>query len=504
LRITQAGLAARIGISASYLNLIEGNKRSIGGALLKRIGNELGLALEDLDGAAERRLIGDLNEIAGEPSLAALDVDAGSAGDLASRHGGWARALVALHRAWHDRGEAVNALSDRLSHDPFLGDAVHTMRTRVAAIRSSAEILAMIDDLEPAERRRFASILAVESERLSDVSQALAAFFDKGASNPRSLMPVEEVDDFLFDRGNHFPGLEAAAEAFAAACDPGGDWNERALLAHLTRAHGIAVHEHPHGVASGAAVAFDAEARTLNLDRAAPATTRRFELVRLAADLFHGGAPVAAEIDASPLLTTSAARRRARRVLASYVAGAVVLPYEPFRDMAARARCDIDALARRFDASFEQVCHRLTTLGRPGAEGIPFGLMRVDAAGYVTKRFPLPHLPLPRHGNACPMWALYAAFQNPGTVVRQLAEFPSGDRFLFVARTVEKMRPAFAMPRRFMAVMLACNALHADRTIYGDGFDLASSAPATPVGSNCRLCARGECAYRQEDPIIDA
>jgi predicted transcriptional regulator len=204
------------------------------------------------------------------------------------------------------------------------------------------------------------------------------------------------------------------------------------------------------------------------------------------------------------LLTTPAARRRAHRVLSSYVAGAVLLPYDRFRDAAIDSRYDIDYLSQRFGASFEQVCHRLVTLRRTGAEGIPFGLMRVDAAGFVTKRFPLPDLLLPRHGNACPVWALHAAFQTPGAIVRQLAEFPTGDRFLFLARTVEKSRPAFAMPRRFMSVMLACNALHADRTIYADGLDVASSAPATPVGSNCRLCTRRECAYREEDPIINA
>jgi predicted transcriptional regulator len=128
----------------------------------------------------------------------------------------------------------------------------------------------------------------------------------------------------------------------------------------------------------------------------------------------------------------------------------------------------------------------------------------VDAAGYATKRFPLPHLPLPRHGNACPLWAAYGAFITPGTIVRQLVAFPTGQRFLFVARTVEKPRPAFGMPRRLLSVMLACEALHADRTVYADGLDVGSGAPAVPVGAHCRLCSRRACAYREEDPIIDA
>ena len=507
LGITQAGLAARVGISASYLNLIESNKRSIAGALLKRIGDALALPLEELDGAAERRLIGDVGEIAGEPLLASLQLDGASAGELASRHGGWARALVMLHRAWRDRAEVVAALSDRLSHDPFLGDAVHGLLTRVAAIRSASEIMATIDDLEPDEQRRFASIVGAESDRLSDVAHALAAFFDKGASDARPLMLVEEVDDFLLDHGNHFPALEDAAGALRSALGAGQETvDERTLIDYLRDKHAVAVTERRTRLSDEAPplASFDRDARMLQLADAAPAATRRFELARLAAELAGGDAAVDAEIDASPLLTSQAARRRARRVLSSYAAAALLFPYDAFRNAASEARYDVDYLRERFGASFEQVCHRLVTLRRPGAEGVPFGLMRVDAAGFVTKRFPLPHLSFPRHGNACPVWAAYLAFQTPGAIVRQLASFPSGDRFLFVARTVEKPRPAYALPRRLMSVMLACDALHADRVVYGDGLDLSSSAPATPVGSNCRLCVRRECVYREEDPIIDA
>ena len=507
LGITQSSLAATLGISASYLNLIEGNKRRIAGALLKRIGDALGLALEDLDGATERRLIGDLGEIGGEPLLAPFALDADSAGELATRHAEWARAMVALHRAWRDRDQAVSALADRLSQDPFLGDTVHSLLTRTAAIRSSSEILATIEDLDPGEQRRFASIVSTESERLADVAQALVAFFDQARTDTRPIMPVEEVDDFLLDRNNCFPALERVAEEFCRALPAGRECDEPTLTEYLRREHAVEVREQrvsTPATAMPATAAFDPEARTLCISGIASAATRRFELARIASDLFHRGAPIAAEIDGSPLLTTPAARRRARRVLSSYVAGAVVLPYTALRDAAFESRYDLDQLGRRFAASFEQVCHRLVTLRRPGAEGVRFGLVRVDAAGYVTKRFPLPDLPLPRYGNACPIWALYSAFQTPGAIVRQLAEFPAGDRFLFLARTVEKERPAFAMPRRFMSIMLACDALHADRLVYADGLDVASSAPATPVGSNCRLCARRGCAYREEDPIIDA
>ena len=230
----------------------------------------------------------------------------------------------------------------------------------------------------------------------------------------------------------------------------------------------------------------------------------RFELARLAADLSHPGGLLEREILASPLLTSAAARARARRVASSYMAAAVLLPYADFHAATQRARYDVEVLAAQFGASVEQVCHRLVTLRRPGAEGIPFGMMRIDAAGFATKRFPLPRLPLPRHGNACPLWAVYQALQTPGAIVRQLAQFPGGERFLFVARAVEKRGPVFPMPRRLMSIMLACDALYADQTVYGDGLDLSSLAPAVPVGANCRVCVRRDCAYREEDPIIGA
>ncbi|MGB7481665.1 MAG: short-chain fatty acyl-CoA regulator family protein, partial [Burkholderiaceae bacterium] len=187
-----------------------------------------------------------------------------------------------------------------------------------------------------------------------------------------------------------------------------------------------------------------------------------------------------------------------------YVAGAVLLPYDDFLDAAVAARYDIDYLCHKFGASFEQVCHRLVTLKKPGREGIRFGFMRSDPAGYVTKRFPLPYMSLPRYGNACPLWAVYQAFQTPGAMIRQLAEFPTGDRYFFLARAVEKQLPSFSSAKHLMSIMLVCEAIHADQIVYGDGLDLSSAAPTTPVGPTCRLCVRRNCASREEDPIINA
>src|SRR5690606_19858909 len=72
--------------------------------------------------------------------------------------------------------------------------------------------------------------------------------------------------------------------------------------------------------------------------------------------------------------------------LANYAAGALLMPYGAFRRSARDLRHDIDPLARLYGVSFEQACHRLSTLQRPGQRGIPFFFCRIDMAGNITKR----------------------------------------------------------------------------------------------------------------------
>ncbi len=507
LGLTHAALAGRVGVSASYLNLIEANKRPIGGALLRRLAVELELAIDELDGAAERGLLADLAELAADPILASLRLDAAAPEELVGRHGAWARALVRLHREYRARGKVIAALSDRLTQDPFLGESVHGLLTHLAAVRSAAEILESVRDLDEAQRSRFVSIIGAESRGLSALAQALAAYFERTlAGTPPT--PAEEVDDFLLERNNHFPALERAADALRAAIGGAAPPSTEALSRHLESAFGVRVELRAVGTLPPAAQRrghwLDEGTGVLTLAYMLPEASRRFVMARLLAERFERGEPIRATLEGSAVLTSDAGRARASAVLAAYLACALLLPYEPFLEAAVHARYDIDFLGVRFGASYEQVCHRLATLRRPGAEGIPWALLRVDPAGFVTKRLPLPHLLLPRYGVACPLWAAYAAFQTPGTTVRQLAAFPTEDRFLFVARAIEKPRPGHGLPRRLLSIMLACDALYADRTIYGEGLDISSAAPAVPVGPSCRLCPRAGCAFRQEEAIAAA
>lgn len=474
--LTQGELARRAGISSSYLNLIELNKRAIAGGLLDRIAAGLGVTRSDLDGEAERRVVESLEEIAADPEIARNARHPGPAEEFVGRNPGWAALLLALHGAWLDQSQAVLALADRLNRDPFLGDSVHRMLTHATSVRSAAEILQADDALTAADRRRFLSIAVADAQKLSDAAQSLLAFFDSAHMRVRSATPAEHVDAFIFATDNYFPDLESLASRFLQAC--GADEDPAAAAERMSRAQGRPP--------PAAAPLQTAEAR-------------RFRLVQDALREQTAEA-IGGIVNAHPALASEESRRLATAALLAYTAAAVLMPYDRFLEAAERLRYDLDALTRLFGVSYEQAAHRSATLRRPGAEGVRFAFMRSDASGFVTKRLPLPRLPLPRYGNACPLWAIHTAFQTPGATARGFGQLPSGDQFLFFARAVEKQPPAAGLPRHLLSVMLACSDVDAGRVVYGDGIDRATATAA--IGTICRLCPRDGCGHRQEAPLI--
>jgi predicted transcriptional regulator/transcriptional regulator with XRE-family HTH domain len=481
--LTQGELARRAGISPSYLNLIEQSKRPIAGRLVDRIAQGLGVDRAELDGEAERRLVENLDEVAADPAIAGGGDRPGPAEELVGRSPGWAGLVLRLYQALQDRNGAVLALADRLNRDPFLGVSVHRVLTDVTSIRSASEILENSEDLTPAERRRFQSIVSSGSAQLSQTAQALADFFESAHTRVRSATPMEHVDAFLFQTNNYFPELEDAAAGFLREGVRYGTSEDmaRAMLGET--------HLAPDGPSNA------------TMFRAAP--SRRFALLKKAASHVAGDA-IQQIVRSHPALGSEEARAFAATALHSYTAAAILMPYRPFFEAAEHCRYDLDSLAGMFGASYEQVAHRLATLRRPRSEGVRFAFMRSDPSGYVTKRLPLPRLPLPRYGNACPMWVVYGAFQTPGITVRSFGELTSGEQFLFFARAIEKGPQSVGLPRHLLSVMLVCPASEAGRVIYGDGIDRQSSRAMIPVGTTCRLCRRKACAHRQEARLIPA
>ena len=177
------------------------------------------------------------------------------------------------------------------------------------------------------------------------------------------------------------------------------------------------------------------------------------------------------------------------------------MPYTAFLEAAQSTRHDLEQLADRFGASIEQVAHRLSTLQRPGAKGIPFFFVRVDQAGTITKRHSATRLQFARFGGPCPLWNVHRAFETPGRFLRQLAETPDGVRYVSIARDVSKPGGSFTAPTRRYAIALGCEMTHAPDLVYADDLLPAGPQAYEPIGISCRICPRRDCHQRSVPPL---
>ena len=307
-------------------------------------------------------------------------------------------------------------------------------------------------------------------------------------------LPWEEVRDWFHTAGNYVDPIDRGAELLADQIEEG----EAAIVAQL-EGKGLKVVFATSDAADMPLRAFDRKTGCLTIHRALPTASRRFLLAHQLAALQLSG-PIA-EVTEGAELRSPEARRLLSVGLANYAAGALLMPYTRFRDTARAMRHDIDRLCQRFGVSFEQACHRLSTLQRPGLRGIPFFFCRVDMAGNITKRHSATRLQFARFGGACPLWIVHEAVAIPDRILVQCAETPDGVRYVSMAKGLVKPSGSYArMPRRY-AVALGCEVDHAREFIYADGLDVANRA-ATPIGISCRLCPRADCDQRAFPPTV--
>ncbi|WBH17717.1 helix-turn-helix domain-containing protein [Sphingomonas radiodurans] len=343
---------------------------------------------------------------------------------------------------------------------------------------------------DPSDPARLAEQQPDIADRLIALHAAKRAAEERLALAEESLvagsgarLPWEAVRDWFHEAGNYVDPLDRAAEQLAA---------DAPSLSGALAEHGIALATDHDEVAPLSR--FDGARLTLNA--ALPPESQRFLVAhRLAATAFS------AEIErivAAAELPGNEARRLLAVGLANYAAGALVMPYAPFRAEAQRLRHDIDRLSRRFDVSFEQACHRLSTLQRQGAEGVPFYFCRVDMAGNITKRHSATRLQFARFGGACPLWHVHEAVAIPDRILVQHAETPDGVRYISMAKGLVKSSGRFDRLARRYAVVLGCEASHAADFVYAEAID-RGGAP-TPIGISCRLCPRTDCDQRAFPP----
>lgn len=432
--ISQADLAAALSISASYLNLIEHNRRKLTVRLLFRIAGHFGLEPGELVDSDETQLVGDLMEIFGDPLFADTDLTNHEIRDLAHTNPGVARAVLSLYDKYRAREHRAPAL---------MGEG--------------------------------------ENEDGSPGHYHLA---------------TDRISDFLQEQANYFPTLETLAEEVRAEIDQTSDSLEAGLRAYMRQKFGVeCVSESlPEGIARK----LEASHRKLFVSDILPLESALFTVAHQLG-LWVAETEIAAII-ATANMPEGDAPTLARNVLASYFAAALIMPYRKFFQACRDSRYDIERMARRFTASFEQVCHRMTTLQRPGMQGIPLHLVRADIAGNISKRFSLSGIHIPRHSGACPRWNVYSAFLQPERTNIQLSKMPDGKRYFCIARTITKGDHRHLGPRRYLSIGLGCAISHAHEMIYSDGVDLADQSHFVPIGVGCRICPRLDCGQRAHPP----
>jgi XRE family transcriptional regulator, fatty acid utilization regulator len=336
------------------------------------------------------------------------------------------------------------------------------------------------------------------------ISRLYAALVDmrryptaEGEAHERSpLTPQSWVRDYIQTQRNHFAPLEEAAETVAGALkDPVAI--AEPLRRRLKEGFGIEVRIVPPELLDGTAQHFDLHRKRLMLSALLRSESRTFGIAyQLALVEFR---PLIMHMIQVAAPTDEPTRRLLHMSLANYAAGAIMMPYQPFLQTAEQHRYDIDRLCAEFGASVEQVAHRLTTLGRSGARGIPFFMLRVDSAGNISKRFAGESFPFSRFGGTCPRWNLHSAFQTPGRIVTQVVETPDGQRFFTVSRTVERSLRLDPHEDSQLAIGLGCDLKYAAKIGYVQGVDLVQPR-VMPIGPACSICPRTRCPQRATPP----
>lgn len=440
--LSQVQLAERLGISPSYLNLIENNRRPLPAPLLIKLAQQLHVDLGSFATDEDARLVSDLVEAFADPFFEEHALSSTDVREMASSSPGAARAVLSLYRAYQ-------------------------------ATRS------MTEDL---------------SSRLTEGENAAAL--------ERSHVPSEEVGNLLQKHMNHFPELELGAELLWKRAHLDTDDLYSGLVRHLEREHHVSVRidrmsgraQSGRATSGGLLRRYDPTTRVLTLSELLPTRSRTFQLAYQIGMLEQRAALDALTAEAH--LTADESRALARVALGNYFAGAVLMPYSPFLEAARQQRYDIDVLGRRFRVGFEQVCHRLTTMRRAGDEGVPFHMVRIDVGGNISKRFSASGIRIARYSGACPKWNIFAAFQTPGMIRIQVSRTPEGAVYFCLARTIQKDSGGYHAQQPVMVVGLGCSIEYAREMIYSDGIDLGNPDICVPVGTTCRTCERNDCEQR--------
>lgn len=438
-QLTQVQLAERLEISPSYLNLIEHNQRPLPAHLLVKLAQIFHVELQAFADDSHSRLADSLQEVFADPLLEEHGVTTTDVRELAESPAA-SRAIIALFHAYKSSIQSMRDLASQL----YDGRA--------------------FQGVDPAH------------------------------------LPSEECSDVIQENLNYFPELETAAQELSQRIALDRSDMFRSLAGHLRARHGVEVALSPVSRDRGLVRHFDPSTRMLTLSEVLPPWSRQFQIAHQLA-LLEAAPAIDAIVDRSQKnLTTPESVKLCRIALANYFASALLMPYDDFFRMAEDVRYDIELLQHHYTASWEQVCHRLTTLRKAGSTGVPFHFVRVDIAGNISKRFSGTGIRFARFSGSCPRWDVHAAFLTPGRIRTQLSQMPDGTAYFCIARTIRKSY-GYASGDALMAVGIGCPVRDARKLVYADGYDLDNTEAAVPIGTTCRLCERLDCEQRAFPPL---
>ncbi|MBV1901695.1 MAG: DUF2083 domain-containing protein [Kordiimonadaceae bacterium] len=436
LGLSQSQMASELGFSTSYLNLVERNQRPVSAQFLLRLAEVYDIELTAFAGSDEARAFADLSEIFADPMFKGIALARSEMQDMADAAPRAVEAFTLLYKSLQQAKQSATELSSQVA--------------------------------------------------------------ERDGAGTDSTFPVDEVRDYIHDRKNHFPELDEAAEQLHEELGLHREDAFMVLVGRMDEEHGIRVRIMPHEVMPETLRHFDQHRRQLLISEMLDNSARIFQVALQLAMLEYK--PMIQRIGDTQTWQTEEARRLVRISLANYFAGALLMPYRRFLADAKALKYDIEHLGRRFGTSFEQVCHRLTTLQRPGERGVPFFFIRVDKAGNISKRFSAGRFHFSRFGGTCPLWHVHDTFTTPGRIDTQIIQMPDDTRYFSVARTVRRVGALYGQPDQQLAIGLGCDIAFARELVYVTGHDL-ENVDATPVGPNCRLCERPACPQRANPPL---
>jgi len=429
--------AEQLNISPSYLNLIEAGKRKIDGDLLIKISKELRVDLSDLTSKSDINLENDISELLDDQLFEDLDILGPEVKDLVNTNPKIARALIKL------------------------GDNFK---------QKDHEIVNKVENI---------SGKIIDSRKTS--------------------FPGEVISDFLQENKNYFPKLEEFANTIFEKVQKNNRTRYIALCDFLKKEYSITVKDIIPEETKPFSKIFNSKNKELLLSDYNSLETKK---LHAAAQIAQEGAIDIIDNYLEKFNFPSKESKRLTQVaLLNYCGAAILMPYKLFHAECKKLKYDLQLLQNTFATSFEQVAHRVTCLQDPNLPGIPFHMLRTDIAGNISKRFSLSGIEIPRYGGACPRWNVYSAFTRPGVIQAAVSKMTNGEKYVCIARTVEKGVGRYGQSKSILSIGLGCEAKYAKEFVYTENLDISDKKTEIPIGVSCRTCDRLDCSQRAFPPL---